>query len=195
MSMNHDKDAALNNAMRQFWAHGFASTSLKDLERVTGMHPGSLYAAFGSKAKLFALSMQRYSDWLNAERARVMEQASSHLDGLAAFIEQVHPLSNAQAPIRTCFMVKTALELGAEDSEIRSQMIKLLEANDRVFEAAFQSAIEAGELPKGADPAKLTRHLNSGLAGICFCAMRAEASETIAELVSELAAKVRSGAI
>lgn len=195
MKVTHDKDQALDNAMRLFWMKGFASTSLKDLERATGMHPGSLYAAFGSKAELFCRSMERYGEWIDAAHSSASQDASGHLDALANFVERTHPVSSEKAPVRTCFMVKTALELGGEDTGIQRRMLQLLDVYDRTFEEAFRSALAAGELPKNSEPAKLARRLSSSLAGVCFFAMRSESSEAITELVSELAEKVRSGTI
>lgn len=193
MSMNHDRSAALDQALRQFWLKGYAATSLKDLEKATGMHPGSIYAAFGSKAGLFTMSMDRYSEWLDKGRQNAAARAGSWLDGLADFIETEHPLSNEQAPVRTCFMVKTALELGAEDSAIRSHMLDLLKANDRTFEHSFQQAANNGEIPRNSDAGKLARQLSAALGGICFYAMRAENSDHVAELVSDLTSRLRNG--
>ena len=195
MKTNHDRSAALDLALNQFWRHGYASTSLKDLERVTGMHPGSLYAAFGSKAQLFTMSMDRYCEWLDQGRKDALANAETCLDGLADFIETVHPLSNAQAPLQTCFMVKSALELGDEDSENRTHLLDLLKANDKVFEDCFAQAIAAGELSPERDARKLARQLSATLGGICFYAMRAESADHVVEMVSDLTHRLRAKAI
>ncbi|MDX1730552.1 MAG: helix-turn-helix domain-containing protein, partial [Aurantimonas coralicida] len=44
----YDRDAALDAALRLFWAKGYHATSLKDLEAALTMKPGSIYAAFQS---------------------------------------------------------------------------------------------------------------------------------------------------
>ena len=195
MTINHDRSAALDKALNQFWIHGYASTSLKDLERATSMHPGSLYAAFGSKAKLFIMSMDRYCEWLNKGREDALASAETCLDGLADFVETVHPLSNGQAPLQTCFMVKTALELGEQESDIRARLLELLNANDKIFEDCFAQAIAAGELPPEKDAQKLARQLSATLGGICFYAMRAENPDHVTEMVSDLAHRLRNRAI
>jgi AcrR family transcriptional regulator len=57
-----DKDAALDVAMRLFWARGYEGTSMADLSHAMGVHPSSIYAAFGDKRALFALAAKWYSD-------------------------------------------------------------------------------------------------------------------------------------
>ena len=56
----YDRDAALEAAIRLFWAKGYHATSLKDLENALNMRPGSIYAAFKSKQALFLAAMERY---------------------------------------------------------------------------------------------------------------------------------------
>ena len=58
---NYDRDELIVRARDLFWKRGWAGTSLKDLEAVLQMKPGSFYAAFGSKEALFALAMEKYA--------------------------------------------------------------------------------------------------------------------------------------
>ena len=47
-SAEYDRDAVLRNAMEAFRAKGYAKTTMQELVAATGLHPGSLYAAFGN---------------------------------------------------------------------------------------------------------------------------------------------------
>ncbi|MVO18652.1 TetR family transcriptional regulator [Rhodobacteraceae bacterium CY05] len=191
MSVNHNKDAALDQALNLFWTKGFASTSIKDLERATGMHPGSIYAAFGSKAKLYCLSLERYALQLNDKRAQLMASAASPLQGLADFILRAHPLSNADAPLPVCFLVKATLESGLDDGSIHDKINEMLTRNEALFEDVFEQAIAAGELSQASNPKKLARQLSADLAGLCFYALREDEPTVINEMITDLADRVR----
>jgi AcrR family transcriptional regulator len=43
----------LEKAMPVFWKHGFADTSLQELERATGVNKSGLYTEFRDKGNLF----------------------------------------------------------------------------------------------------------------------------------------------
>jgi len=192
MNVSHDKDMALDQALELFWTKGYASTSLKDLERATGMHPGSLYAAFGSKAKLYCLSLERYASRLNKMRAELQAQSDSPLEGLSQFILRAHPLSDADAPLPVCYLVKATLETSQGNQAIDDKLSELLTQNDATFADMFRLAIDAGELPVQSDAKKLARQLSADLAGLCFYALREDDAEVIKEMVGDLAKRVRT---
>ncbi|MFY0619547.1 TetR/AcrR family transcriptional regulator [Shimia sp.] len=189
--MTHDKDAALDAALTLFWTKGYASTSLKDLERATGMHPGSLYAAFGSKAQLYCLSLERYTQAISAAREHAQETSTSVLDGLATFIEHAHPVSAGIAPLPVCFLVKATLETGQGNETIDAKLSELLNQNEMLFADIYQDAADKGELPKSSDPKRLARQLTADLAGLCFYALRAKDSSAIGGMIADLADRVR----
>jgi AcrR family transcriptional regulator len=56
-----DTDAALEKAMRLFWAKGYEGTSVADLTETLGISKPSLYAAFGDKQSLFRAALERYA--------------------------------------------------------------------------------------------------------------------------------------
>jgi AcrR family transcriptional regulator len=56
-----DTDRALDVAMCLFWEMGYEGTSMADLSQKMGIHPSSIYAAFGDKRALFALAAKRYA--------------------------------------------------------------------------------------------------------------------------------------
>ncbi|XWK52445.1 helix-turn-helix domain-containing protein [Tunturiibacter empetritectus] len=46
--------------MPVFWKHGFADTSLQDLERATGVNKSGLYTEFRNKEDLFVACLRYY---------------------------------------------------------------------------------------------------------------------------------------
>ena len=47
------REEVLEKAMPIFWAHGFADTTLRDLEQATGVNKSGLYMEFCDKEDLF----------------------------------------------------------------------------------------------------------------------------------------------
>ena len=50
----------LEKAMPVFWKHGYADTSLQELERATGVNKSGLYAEFSNKEDLFVACLRHY---------------------------------------------------------------------------------------------------------------------------------------
>ena len=57
-----DTDSVLSSVMTLFWQQGYEATSIRDLERVSGLTAPSLYGAFGNKEALFTAALQHYVD-------------------------------------------------------------------------------------------------------------------------------------
>jgi len=53
---NFSREEVLEKAMPVFWKHGFADTSLHELERATGVNKSGLYTEFRDKEDLFSSS-------------------------------------------------------------------------------------------------------------------------------------------
>ncbi len=49
----YDRSHVVDQAMAVFWERGYGKTSICDLVAATGLKPGSLYAAFGSKKGIY----------------------------------------------------------------------------------------------------------------------------------------------
>jgi TetR/AcrR family transcriptional repressor of nem operon len=56
---SYDQDAVLGRTADLFARTGYECTSIDDVVAATGLHRGSLYAAFGSKRGLFRAALQR----------------------------------------------------------------------------------------------------------------------------------------
>src|ERR1700689_3432347 len=54
------REEVLEKAMPVFWKHGFADTSLQELERATGVNKSGLYTEFRDKEDLFVACLRHY---------------------------------------------------------------------------------------------------------------------------------------
>ena len=57
---NFSREQVLEKAMPVFWKHGFADTSVQELERATGVNKSGLYTEFRDKEDLFVACLRHY---------------------------------------------------------------------------------------------------------------------------------------
>ena len=57
---NFSREGVLEKVLPVFWKHGFADTSLQDLEKATGVNKSGLYAEFADKGDLYLESLRYY---------------------------------------------------------------------------------------------------------------------------------------
>jgi TetR/AcrR family transcriptional regulator, copper-responsive repressor len=57
---NFSREGVLEKALPVFWKHGFADTSLQDLEKATGVNKSGLYAEFADKGDLYLEILRHY---------------------------------------------------------------------------------------------------------------------------------------
>lgn len=166
---NYDRSEMIDRARDLFWQRGWAGTSLKDLEAVLQMRPGSFYAAFGSKDALYKLAMEKYaSDGL--ERLRQLAETSGPLKALQRFPQLV--ITNDKAPAKACMLSKTLLELQAQNHPLSHEANAHLVKMESRFADLFGQAREFGEIDRSHDPDALARKYQSDLLGLRVSAER-----------------------
>lgn len=109
-------------AMQQFWEHGYAGTSLADLERCTGLNRSSIYQFYGSKRGLFDASVQVYLREVFTPRLAILSGRGAPLDRLAGYFGQ---FATAAAGVpdelmqRGCLVVNSATEMAGHNDAVR----------------------------------------------------------------------------
>lgn len=104
-----DRDEVVREASGVFHRKGYASTSLRDLEEATGLHPGSVYAAFGSKDGLFADVLACYRrEVVEARVAQYLTSARDPRAGIRALFRST--FEGRPAPDPGCLLTNSAIE-------------------------------------------------------------------------------------
>ena len=166
----YDREELIDRARDLFWKQGWAGTSLKDLERVLKLKPGSFYAAFGSKDALFELALDRYLEDGEARLNALFEELGA-FGALRAFPHRV--ISSATAPAKACMLAKSVLELSGHDHALAAVADRHLDAMERQFAALFAEAQAQGDISAVHDPKALARRYQSDLMGLRISAERA----------------------
>ncbi|MGY6040608.1 TetR/AcrR family transcriptional regulator [Aeromonas sp. AE23HZ002T15] len=156
-----DRDHVLRSAMEAFRAKGYAKTTMQELVVATGLHPGSLYAAFGNKRGLLLAAVDHYVQEKGAQRRRSLER-SSPLAGLHAFFTQLVD----DALQGTCLVTRTLMELAEQDEDLYLRCKLIYGELERDLAAQLQRASEQGELAAGSDIPTLTAFLQVNIQGL-----------------------------
>jgi len=188
----HHRHDSLEQALTLFWRKGFHATSLKDLEQAMDMRPGSIYAAFGSKDKLFQEAIDRYAHLALVELERTLRAWDSPLEGLAAYLRQLGGLCDQNLPSRACMLLKSLLELGEREQLAWQKAETLLAAMETRFTEHFAAARELGELAPQANSERLGRRLQAEVMGLRVFAQRAVDSHTLQALADDMAQSIEA---
>lgn len=160
-----DRDKALEDAMRAFWAAGYERTGLPDLQAAMGIGRQSLYNAFGDKRALFLEALDHYGTtqfrWLHEQLAAPGSGLANVRAVLAAWVEAV------TAPgFKGCLVCNSTVEFG-RDAAVTAITERHNGAIEESFHAALRRAAEDGELRPGANLRALAQflaNLGQGLA-------------------------------
>jgi AcrR family transcriptional regulator len=164
-----DTDAALEKAMRLFWAKGYEGTSVADLTETLRISRPSLYAAFGDKQSLFRAALERYAagaaGYVAAAVAkRTAREVAGHL---------LRGAADLQASSRNpggCLTVNAAIACGDEAEPVRQALNAHRTAGVALLRRRFEQAKAQHDLPKDSDPAALARFVATVVYGMAVLA-------------------------
>jgi AcrR family transcriptional regulator len=191
-SATYDKDKVLKAAMDLFWARGYHTTSLKDLERVLDMRPGSIYAAFGSKEALFRAALDRYAAAGRSALEEALAQSGSPIAGLAAHVRMFGGIVRGALPSRACMLVKTLLETPDDEPELRRSVEDMMRQTETAFAEAFRAARATGEIAPDADPEQLAARLQAAIFGLRAYAQRTDSADRVERIAEDIAKDVEA---
>ncbi len=132
-----DRNNILDKSIQLFWKNGFSASSMQQVVQATGLKPGSIYLAFGNKEGLFREALNYYAQKIIVQIRSTLDSAPGVGEGICLFLESIIRESS-QKNYCSCFLIKTQLELAAEESELYDiASVKLVE-----IETLFQSYLE-----------------------------------------------------
>ena len=161
-----DRQDVVDKATNLYWEKGFHATSMRNLQDVIDMRPGSIYAAFGSKEGLFKETLARYTELgiLNLNRFR--SETESPIKALENFVKRAVVESKQSAPNGMCMLAKTVAELTDEHAELLEEAKKSLKIMEGEFAKLIAESQELGEISKEREPTLLARHVQVQIAGL-----------------------------
>lgn len=164
-----DPDQAMVVAQRLFHAKGYDAVSVADLTKALGINPPSFYAAFGSKAGLYARILDRYAVSDAIPLSQILEADRPLAVSLAQVLEQAARSYAADATATGCMVLEGTR---CNDPEARDAACR--------FHVAAQAVIRhsiAGRYPLEAD--RLADFVSTTMAGLSASARHGQSLERL----------------
>ncbi len=172
------REAALEAAMRVFWAHGYEGASLTALTQAMGINRPSLYASFGDKAALFREAVARYGTGPGRYVRRALGQPTARLVAETLLRGAVMMATDPANP-GGCLWVQGALATSAESAAVRDEIAIVRNRGIDQVQARLNHARATGDLPPTADPEALTLYLISVMNGLAVQAAGGRSRESL----------------
>jgi len=148
---NFDKEKILARAMKLFWEKGFEGASMSDLTAAMGIGSPSLYAAFGSKERLFREAIELYNA---TDGAAVWEEtlaATSAYGAVEAFLmTSALQFSMLDQP-SGCFITLSALHSTQASAVLAAEVSAKRVHNLEILAEKLVQGVDSGEIDEKVD--------------------------------------------
>ncbi|NTS76327.1 TetR/AcrR family transcriptional regulator [Catenovulum sp. SM1970] len=167
-SAEFDREQVLRAAIKAFVAKGYTKTSMQDLKKATGLHPGSIYCAFESKQGLMLAAIEQYEKDKSAEFETFFVDQPRILDGILAYLENTVSEVTAIGHDcqKACLTQKALSELSDNEPEIEIALKDSIQQWQHGFVEVFQKAQQAGEISGDRSAEQRTQSLVMGILGM-----------------------------
>ena len=144
--------------------HGYRSTPVSKIMRVTGLQKGGIYRHFDSRATL-TLEAFEYAVAGKRDRfRRAIEGHSTATEALLALLRVAREISHEETSRGGCPIMNLAIESDDADPTLRSAARKAMTQLIGAFQRTIAQGMERGEFPKG-DARGHARVIVAGLEG------------------------------
>ncbi|WP_349782207.1 TetR/AcrR family transcriptional regulator [Xanthomonas arboricola] len=164
-----DPDQAVATAQQLFHARGYDALSVADLTQALGINPPSFYAAFGSKAGLYARILDRYAQTGAIPLPQILDPSRPLADALADVLEQAARCYAADPAATGCLVLEGTRSNDAQAREAACG-----------FHVAAQELIRshiAKQCPHDAD--RLADFVSTTMAGLSASARHGQSLERL----------------
>jgi AcrR family transcriptional regulator len=180
-----DRTDVLTKAAKTFWRFGYEGASIADLTAAMGITPQSLYAAFGSKAKLYEETLEWYRLTFSKLSPEVLEKPGI-LDTLQEWLIDVAKLFSDPSHPPGCMISTAVLGCAVENAPIAKHLTSMRAGMiARIRKRLEQGKLE-GELKPDTDADALARFICAVTQGMAVQA-RDGANETELLAIARLA--------
>ena len=161
-----DKEKVLRSAMNAFMNKGYANTSMQDLKKATGLHPGSIYCAFENKRGLLLAALEQYRLDRTTEFEQFFSVSGRTTDNLKSYLNNVVAECISCDNTQACLLTKTLNEAAEQDIEMQQVISNNLSMLQQAFAEKFEQIKNEGDISAEKDSEHLARYFLMGIYGL-----------------------------
>lgn len=181
-----DRETVLRSAMNAFMIKGYAKTSMQELTKATGLHPGSIYCAFTNKRGLLLAAIEQYNCDRNIEFEQFFAQQQAMLTNIQSYLNNIVKQCISCDAAQACLLTKALNEIAEQDDEIQNIIANDLCNWQQALASKFEIARLRGEHKSVRSDTQLAQYLTMGIFGLrTFSQTHPKASE-IQQLADQL---------
>ncbi|EKO3469458.1 TetR/AcrR family transcriptional regulator [Vibrio fluvialis] len=186
-----DREQVLRSAMYEFMSKGFNKTSMQDLKKATGLHPGSIYCAFENKRGLLLAALEHYACERTEEFNAIFAAQPTVMEGLKSYFCMVVD-ECAREEIKDCLLQKALSELSQQDDEVEQEIRDTLNIWKLGLLAQLNQAQQRGEIAPDADCDFLAEYLVMGIYGLRSFAHTKPKKELLCKMSDQLLSTIQA---
>lgn len=135
-----DQNTVLSEIKNIFWDRGYEGTSYPDLIKASGLHKGSLYAAFGDKRALYLKALENYDEH---EISQAVALLTGQIDGtkktrIAILFDMIIDAVRVNHDYRGCLLCNAAVDQAIHNEDVKTSVSAGIERMLKAFEQAIR---------------------------------------------------------
>lgn len=159
-------DDVVDRAIDVFMAKGYEGSTVSDLVAATGLHPGSLYNAFGSKEGLYRAALERFDALSPFNRLLSMADTAPPRESIEQILQSVADPDAIGDGVAGCLITYAAAEVGGSNPEIADSLNESFQRMEDRLCRFIERGQECGDFKSMQDPRELAHFLLSTIQGI-----------------------------
>jgi AcrR family transcriptional regulator len=160
--------AVTRAAMERASVEGLEGLTIGGVAGETEMRKSSVFSLFGSRQELQRAALNAAVDHFTRQVWDPVAGEDPGLPRLLALCESWLDYHRGEKMPGGCFLTTATVEYDARPGPLRDATAKTMRSWLRVLEREAATAIEAGDLPTGTDPADIAFQLNALAAGASY---------------------------
>jgi len=169
--------------MRLFWSRGYDAISMADLRAELGITQASLYAAFGSKERLFRDAVDLYCQTAGFSTTDALAKGVNAREAIHAMLQAAVDAFSAPDAPGGCLLILGATNCAVENKAVQDHLLFIRRQISHAILNRLKLGQQDGDVPKTAPVAALAAYYTTVLHGLALQSRDGASRKTLTQIV------------